>query len=321
MPEAAILNSGSHSLWPRRETLETALPFLALLVMLGIIFAVRPTVFSYFGLTLLFKLAIPLMFAALSQMLIINLGEIDLSNGAFVGLVTCIVAVYLEKAPGHAVLLLVGTVLVYVAVGWLISVRKLPSIVVTLGMSFVWLGCAIIILPAPGGHSPAWLIDAMRWKPPLMPLPLWTALGIAVIGHWALKSSSYGIVLRGAGANPKSVARAGWSLVKARLLLYAGAALLAVIAGLFLSGITTSGDPNVAPGYTMLGVGAVILGGGTFNGGVVSPIGTVVGALTLSLASSVLSFLQVAPVWQIGAQGLILFLVLAGRVLIGGRRL
>jgi len=69
----------------------------------------------------------------------------------------------------------------------------------------------------------------------------------------------------------------------------------------------------------MLGIGAVILGGGTFNGGVVSPVGTVVGALTLSLAASVLSFLEVAPVWQIGAQGGILFLVLAGRVLIGGR--
>jgi ribose transport system permease protein len=66
-------------------------------------------------------------------------------------------------------------------------------------------------------------------------------------------------------------------------------------------------------------VGAVILGGGSFKGGVVSPIGTVAGALTLSLAGSLLSFLQVPPTWQIGSQGIILFLVLAGRVLISER--
>lgn len=320
MPDATTMGPVLRGWRRNRETFEAALPFVALLAMLTIIFSVRPAAFSYFGFTLLFKLAVPLMFASLSQMLIINLADIDLSNGSFVGLVTCIVAVYLRDNPLVAVALLVGAVAIYTAVGWLIYIRKLPSIVVTLGMSFVWLGTAIIILPAPGGQSPAWLIAMMRLRPPLMPLPLWIALGVALVGQWALKFSAYGVILRGAGANPRSLARAGWSLLTVRLLLYAVAGLLAVIAGLFLAGITTSGDPNVAPGYTMLGVGAVILGGGTFSGGVVSPVGTVVGALTLSLAASVLSFLEVGPVWQIGAQGFILFLVLAGRVLIVGRQ-
>jgi ribose transport system permease protein len=320
MPEAHVARFAAARAWRNREALEVALPFLALLVMLAVIFWVRPEAFSYFGFTLLFKLAVPLMFASLSQMLIINLGDIDLSNGSFVGLVTCIVAVYMRAAPLTAVAVLLAAVVVYTAVGWLIYVRKLPSIVVTLGMSFVWLGAALIVLPAPGGHAPDWLTGLMRLRPPLVPLPLCIAVLAAVLGHWLLKSSAYGVILRGAGANPRAITRAGWSLSTARLLLYAVAALLAVIAGLLLSGITTSGDPNMAPGYTMLGVGAVILGGGTFNGGVVSPVGTVVGALTLSLAASVLSFLQVAPVWQIGAQGLILFLVLAGRVLIARRQ-
>ena len=66
-------------------------------------------------------------------------------------------------------------------------------------------------------------------------------------------------------------------------------------------------------------LGAVILGGGSFSGGVVSPIGTVVGALTLSIAGSLLSFLNVPPTWQLGAQGAILFLVLAGRVVLAER--
>ena len=60
--------------------------------------------------------------------------------------------------------------------------------------------------------------------------------------------------------------------------MYGAAGILAVLSGLTLSGLTTSGDPNIAPTYTLLGVGAVILGGGSFTGGMVSPVGTVVGA-------------------------------------------
>jgi len=59
----------------------------------------------------------------------------------------------------------------------------------------------------------------------------------------------------------------------------------------------------------------VILGGGEFTGGKVSPVGAVIGALTLTLAASFLSFLRLSPDWQIGAQGAILILVLTARLL------
>ena len=58
----------------------------------------------------------------------------------------------------------------------------------------------------------------------------------------------------------------------------------------------------------------MILGGGEFVGGRVSPIGAVIGAMTLTLAGSFLSFLRLNPDWQIGAQGAILIIVLALRV-------
>ena len=47
-----------------------------------------------------------------------------------------------------------------------------------------------------------------------------------------------------------------------------------------------------------------------------SPIGAVIGALTLTLAGSFLSFLRISPDWQIGAQGAILIIVLAVRLLV-----
>jgi ribose transport system permease protein len=298
------------------DHLQVLLPFCALAAMLGVIFFIRPAAFSYFGFRLLFNLAVPLIMASLAQMLVICLGDIDLSIGSFVGFVTCVTATYLHNTTWLGVLILFTALAGYALIGVLIQLRGLPSIIVTLGMSFVWLGIALMILSSPGGAVPDWLPGAMNIAPPIVPLPILIALLAAGLGHWLLKRSAYGVILLGAGANPRAVARAGWSVLRARVVVYSAAGALGILSGLMLSGLTTAGDPNIAPTYTLLSVGAVILGGGRFVGGVVSPVGTVVGAMTLSLAGSVLSFLAVAPVWQTGAQGVILFLVLAGRLFI-----
>ena len=89
-----------------------------------------------------------------------------------------------------------------------------------------------------------------------------------------------------------------------------------VLSGMALIGITTSADANIGNGYTLVSIAGVILGGGEFVGGRVAPIGAVVGALTLTLANSLLTFMRIPPDWQVGAQGAILIVVLAARVLI-----
>ena len=90
-----------------------------------------------------------------------------------------------------------------------------------------------------------------------------------------------------------------------------------MLSGLALVGITRSADANIGNGYTLLSIAGVILGGGEFVGGIVSPIGAVIGALTLTLASTqLLGFLRIPPDWQVGANGAILVIVLAARVLI-----
>jgi ribose transport system permease protein len=94
------------------------------------------------------------------------------------------------------------------------------------------------------------------------------------------------------------------------------AGLFGVVAGLSLIGLTTSAQANVAERYTLLSIAGVILGGGSFVGGRVSPVGAVIGAVTLTLAGSFLAFMRIPPDWQIGAQGAILILVLALRALI-----
>ncbi|WP_244435578.1 ABC transporter permease [Martelella sp. AD-3] len=287
-------------------------------MLVGLVFVLRPNTMSYMGLNLLLKLSVPLIFAALSQMLIISQGDLDLSTGAYVGFVTCISAVYLADQPMLGWSILIGSVLLYGLVGLVTWLRRLPSIVVTLGMSFVWLGLALFILPSPGGQAPDWLVALPRLRPAVMPFPIWTAIVCVIVLEFGLMRSSAGVVLRGAGGNPQAMMRARWSVAGLRAIAYLLAGVCAVISGLLLSGLTTSGAPNIAPSYTLLSIASVILGGGAFVGGIVSPFGAVVGAITLTLVSSVLTFLHVPSVWQIGAQGGLLILVLLLRGLLKG---
>lgn len=292
------------------------LPALSLAVILGTIFYLQPRTMSYFGLNLLLNLAIPIALATLAQMFIICVNDLDLSIGGYVSLTACIAATWLNDSPILGIAALVGCVIVYAALGALIHLRNLPSIVVTLGMSFVWMGAAILVLPTPGGEAPEWLRSLMTLRPPYIPFPILASLVIALIVHIGLMWSPYGAVLRGVGGNPKAVERAGWSLLRAKMTMYALAGIAGALAGLALVGLTTAGDANIALRYTLLSIAGVILGGGDFVGGRVSPIGAVIGAVTLTLAGSFLSFLRLNPDWQIGAQGAILIIVLALRVLI-----
>lgn len=296
------------------------LPVVSLAVLLGLTFWMQPRAMSYFGLNLLFNLAVPIALATLAQMCIIMVNDIDLSIGAFVSLVACITATFLNDAPLVGALMLVALVLAYAVMGAVIHALDLPAIVVTLGMSFVWGGLALFILPVPGGVSPDWLRSLMTVKPPLMPMAVVAAVLIAAVTHVLVIRSSLGTVLRGVGGNARSIARAGWNVAKLKALAYGLSGLFGVLSGMALVGLTTSADANIALRYTLLSIAGVILGGGEFTGGKVSPVGAVIGALTLALAASFLSFMRLSPDWQIGAQGAILILVLTARLLFSRRR-
>ena len=301
---------------PSSRLLRSLLPAFSLTVLLIAIFYLQPRAMSYLGLNLLLNLALPIAFATLAQMCVITVNDLDLGIGAFVGFVACVGATWLNEAPllGLAVLLL--CIAVYAALGALIHLRNLPSIVVTLGMSFFWLGLALLVLPTPGGKAPDWVRAVMTYKTPGLPATIFASALVAFLVHVLLMRSSYGAVVRGVGGNPRSVERAGWSILKAKMSMYALAGFFGVLSGLSLIGLTTSADANIALRYTLLSIAGVILGGGEFVGGRISPVGAVLGAMTLTLASSFLSFLRISPDWQIGAQGGILILVLALRVLI-----
>jgi ribose/xylose/arabinose/galactoside ABC-type transport system permease subunit len=297
------------------RALRIGLPAIALAAMLAAIFVIQPRALSYFGLTVLLNFTLPAVFAALAQMAIIAVGDIDLGIGPFISLVNTIAATVLATNPVLGWGALAGLILAYAAMGALIHVRRLPSIVVTLGASFIWLGLALLILPSPGGTPPNWLPAPLAWQPPFIPPPILVSVVLAILGEFLLMNTSYGVILRGIGGNPQAIERAGWSLLSGRVLLYAIAGLCGVLAGLALTGLNTAGDATVGTQYTLVSIAAVIVGGGEFVGGIVTPAGAVIGAWIMLLTGSLLSFVNVGSAWQLSVQGGILIVVLALRTL------
>jgi ribose transport system permease protein len=295
-------------------TVRLIIPAASLALLLAAVFYMQPRAMSYTGLNLLFNLAVPIALATIAQMLIMAVNDLDLSMGTFVSFCACVAATFLQSSPALGILIFLGAIAVYAAIGVVIHARELPSIVVTLGMSFVWGGLAVLMLPSPGGAAPAWARALMTAKPPVVPIAILASIAIAAVTHFIVMRSSFGVVMRGVGGNYRSVERAGWSVIRLRAATYALAGFFAVLSGIALVGLTTSADANIALRYTLLSIAGVILGGGEFVGGKVSPIGAVIGALTLTLAGSFLSFMRISPDWQIGAQGAILVVVLALRL-------
>jgi ribose transport system ATP-binding protein len=299
--------------------LVNAAPFIGLAVVLAVMIWANPAVASIFGLDLLLLPALSLVLVTAAQMFIVGGSEIDLGVGAFAGLVSVLSATLLYDQPWLGAITLVAAVAAYAGLGGLIQARKIPAIVVTLGASFIWMGLGYSLQPTPGGTSPEWLSALVNWSIGFVPTSI---IMIAIVALIALviDGSPLGVVLRGFGNNPAAMIRSGWSPTRYALVRYLVAGLFAAAAGLSLTAINTASDINSGNSFTLLSVAAVVMGGCALLGGIISPVGAVVGAVTLSLIGALLGMLNVSSDFNAATQGLILIALLTLRSLSADRR-
>lgn len=292
------------------------LAVVSLGVMLAVDAALEPATIGRIGLDFTALAAAPVVFATLAQMILILGGDIDLGIGYSVGLINVIAATALVAHPAVGAGLLICVVGGYVGMGAWIHVRRLPTLVVTLGMSFVWLGIGLLAQSAPGGSCPGWLSDALNASTPLLPEPIWIILGAALAGNVLIFHSGIGRVWRAFGNNKKTLDEAGWSGMRVRLMLFALAGVCVMLSGLFVTVSTGASDISASSGDTLTSVAAVIFGGATFSGGEAYPVGAVAGAAALSVMATFLSVLNVPGYYELAITGAILMLAVALRVVL-----
>ena len=297
----------------KRRVNEILIPLGAMLAVFLLSAALQPAVLSGFGIDLLVKASIPLIFAALAQMYIIGLSHIDLGVGAYMGLISVLCATILRQDLELGLVLIVVTIIGYGLMGALIYLRNIPSVIVTMGMSFVWIGIGYTLQPGPGGQPPDWLVKLFNAQL-IVPESVLIIVAAGLLS-FLLCRSRYGTVLRGFGNNPVAVRRSGWSPLKAYITAYIIASVFSVIGGMAMTASAGGSDINATASYTLLTVAAVVIGGSELIGGVVSSFGTVIGALTLSLIGALVGFLRLNSSYVTAVQGGLLIGILAFRLL------
>lgn len=290
--------------------------FIALMVFT---ITIHPT-YGPFEIQSLVVGALPLAFAAVAQACVVLAGGIDLSIGAMMAVANVLAARYMlnhdfQHALLIAVLVLVGGTLAGALNGFVALRTRVPDIVVTLAMSFVWGGVALLILPKPGGGAPDAFLNLANGNFFTPWIPSGLVLLVVVVGViWVpLRFLRLGLALYAVGSDRTAAFRRGVRVGWTRVFAYALGGFFAAWGGLALLMSTGIGSPLAGTIYTLAAVSAIVLGGVSLAGGRGGVTGPIVAAFVLTLVPADLVLLGTDPNFGQVIQGaLIVLVVMAG---------
>lgn len=279
--------------------------------------------FGVSGLDSLARAALPFALATVGMAIVVIAGGIDLSIAAMMAVISVTAAVLMTGASdSEAAFVVVFALLLGLAMGALngalIVIMRVPDIVVTLAMLFVWQGVALLILNAPGGAAAPWLRSLIVggatlpgiasvltvWLPKAI---LFLVVCVAVI--WIpIRRSKLGVMLYAIGSDKVAAFRTGVPVGPVRIAAYALAGLFAALGGLSLTMSTGIGEPIPGP-YLLASVAAVVLGGVALGGGRGGLLGPILAVLILRLVRLDLTLLAVDPNVTVIIEGVIMVVV------------
>lgn len=303
----------------------------------------------------------PVLLMGLGQTFVIIAGGIDLSVGWVMGLSSVVSGLLVRDLAakgmdvGLAIFIaMVGGVLATAIVGLvngsIIAKLKVPPFIVTLGVSFVIRGLALLLS---GGQTVAGLPQQLRdfgnesllyyvggeggglylQRPEvtgaqlraldrILPWPVVVAMIAALIAIFLLHKTQFGRHTYAIGGNKEAALRAGVPVDRHTILLYIMSAMTAGIAGVLHTARFTGGSPVAGDPLLLGSIAAVVIGGVSLFGGVGQVIGTVIGALIIAILQTGLVMLNVEAFWQfivIGTVVILAVLIDQSRDLIVGR--
>jgi ribose transport system permease protein len=265
--------------------------------------------------------ALPLCFAAMAQAIIVISGGIDLSIGSLMGVINVLSAremvdMSFRQALLFSLGLIVLTMLASAFTGLIIVLTRIPDIVVTLGMLFVWQGVALWIMEIPGGGVPVDYSDLAVGDLGTTGIPnAAVVVFAALLLVWVpIRWLRPGLALYAVGSNRNSAYLSGIGVARTRVGAYLLAGVFTGLAGLALSASSGIGDPNSGTTYTLNSVAAVVLGGVSLLGGVGGLIGVIAAAYVLTLSKIILLLRGTDPNYANVYQGILIIVV----VVIGG---
>jgi ribose/xylose/arabinose/galactoside ABC-type transport system permease subunit len=263
--------------------------------------------------TLLLQVAV-LGILTLGQVLVLLVRGIDLSVSAVMALGAVFVV---ESQSGRPILLSIAmaialSVAIGIANGLLVTKRRVPPFVATLGMLIFVEGLRLAYTKGqasglvPDGLRALTLdgIGPLRWA-----VLLWLALALGLA--FVLSRTTLGRKIYAAGSNPVTARLSGVPVDRVVIGTFVACSLFALTAGLVLSGYIGYVDQHLGDGYNLTAISAAVVGGISFAGGRGTVAGAMAGVVLIALLANIVVVAGLPVELQIVLQGLVLILAVA----------
>ncbi|MGW3811069.1 ABC transporter permease [Micromonospora sp. NPDC005113] len=297
-----------------------ALGPLGALVVVMLVFSVTTSTFlTVDNMSLVVQQSLVVATLALGQTLVVLTGGIDLANAAIMVFGTMLFARLTTEGTAPAVALLVGLVVCTAlgsVSGGLVTWLRLPPFIVTLGMLTVVL--AVGRLYSTGNSWPVdspllgvlgeggYLFGQMR-----LTHGMTLAVVMFALAWYALAQTSWGKHVYALGNDPEAARLTGIHVGRTRFSVYVIAGLIYGIAAWQALGRIPNADPNAFQTGNLDSITAVVIGGTSLFGGRGSVLGTVVGALIVSVLRSGLTQAGIDSLYQDVATGVLVVAAVA----------
>jgi ribose transport system permease protein len=265
---------------------------------------------------------------AIAATLVIITGGIDLSVGTlmtFCAVVAGVILTYwgLPLPLGILGAILAGTASGLVS-GTVIAKLKVPPFITTLGMMLILKGLSLVIsgtkpiyFNSTPGFNQISLGSIVGSVVPVMPIPngVLILFAVAIIASFVLTRTALGRYTFALGSNEEAVRLSGVNVDRWKIAVYASAGAVCGIAGLLIASRLNSAQPALGQGYELDAIAAVVIGGTSLSGGRGTILGTLIGALIISVLANGLRILSVAQEWQTVVTGSIIILAVYADIL------
>lgn len=229
-------------------------------------------------------------------------GGLDLSVGRVMAMAGILSAMAAQSGMPMAICVAVGLLfglIIGLINGLLIVKMDIPPLIVTLGMMYVCDGLILIVtMGSPVYPLPDAFKNMGQGKICGVPNVVLVALVLAIVGAFVLKYTKYGRQVYSIGGNRETARLVGINVAQIQISVYILSAMASAIAGIMMAGRLNSAQPSAGNGYEMTVVAAVIIGGTSMFGGSGSILGTLLGAILMTVIENILLLMKISAYWQ-----------------------
>ena len=278
----------------RRQLLARLGPFLGLIAVIAIFALMTDSPSQYFSVRnfrIVVAQTVIVALGAIGMTMIIVSGGIDLSVGSVIALTGVVTALGLRDGMAPILALLLGVAagaVIGIANGLTITRLKVIPFIATLGMLGVARGVAKWVADQQTVNIPeTWINElAVTFPRPewLIVAPgVWLSLLLAILAALVLRRTVFGRRVFAIGSNEAAARACGIPVDRMKIWIYGLAGLLFGLSGVMQMSRLRQGDPTVAIGTELDVIAAVVIGGGSLNGGVGTILGSMIGASIMAV--------------------------------------